>query len=81
MDTLEVMQWFETDLPEACVGHENFSMKIFKYVKNIDKNAASQFIKFYARRQVAFDHGVEVWNADDGAVSLWLTARGIPAED
>jgi len=56
-------------------------MKIFKYVKNIDKNAASQFIKFYARRQVAFDHGVEVWNADDGAVSLWLTARGIPAED
>jgi len=81
MDTLKVMQWFEQDLSDACVGHENFSMKIFKYVKNIDKYAASQFIKFYARRQVAFNQGVEVWNADEDAVILWLKMHSIPLRD
>ena len=81
IDSLEAMQWFEQDLPDACVGHENFAMKIYKHVKNIDKYAASHFIEFYAKRQVAFDQGVDVWNADEDAVISWLKTHSIPLKD
>ncbi len=78
IDALEVMQWFEIDLPDACVGHEKLARKIHKYVNEIDEYAASNFFKFYARRQVAFDQNVEVWNAEESAVSSYLLTRKIP---
>jgi hypothetical protein len=69
-------EFFDVQIADACVGYEDFALKIYKHVRKSSPEAAARFLSMYARRQKAFELHVKPWEVGSEVLDEALATYG-----